>query len=345
MTTKPYSAGSMATYKDIQRATGLSLATISKYYNGGTVRPKNREAIEAAAADLGFRINDVARSLRRGRSRTVGVLLPALDNAFHLAIIAGVERALQAHGVSVIVCSSPADDRTPGTAVDALRSKMVDGIIAVPSAHDVDALARATASGLPVVTIDRTFPGLATDHVQLDNESAGAMAARHLADHRHTRIGVIGGDDTVPSLGQRAAGFAEALTARGIEVRPEWFSKNELTVDAGRRAVHALLARGDRPSAIFTGNYHLTVGALIGLNESGLRIPTDMSIVGFDVPEIAQITSPRLTTVVQPMSLIAARGAERMLERLSDRGLTTWDSTDVPAELLIGGSVAPPVDA
>jgi DNA-binding LacI/PurR family transcriptional regulator len=334
----------MATYKDIQRATGLSLATISKYYNGGAVRPKNREAIEAAAAKLGFQINDVARSLRRGRSRTVGVLLPALDNAFHLAIIAGVERALQARGVSVIVCSSHPDDRTPGTAVDALRSKMVDGIIAVPSAHDVEALARAKASGLPVVTIDRTFPGLATDHVQLDNEAAGAMAAHHLADHRHTHIGMIGGDDTVPSLGERAAGFTKVLAARNIPVRPEWFPKNELTVEAGRRAVHALLSRGDRPSAIFTANYELTVGALIGLNESGLRIPTDISVVGFDVPEIAQVTSPRLTTVVQPMSTIAALGAERMLERMSGGVITAWNSTDVPAELLVGGSVAPPVN-
>lgn len=335
----PYSATSMATYKDIQQATGLSLATISKYFNGGNVRPANREAIESAATALDFQVNDFARSLRRGRSQTIGVLLPALDNSFHLAIIASVERVLQAHGISMIVCSSHPDQREPGAAVESLRAKMVDGIVAVPSAHDVAALTGAAESGLPIVTIDRTFPSLNTDHVQLDNEQAGALAAHHLVDHRHRLVGMIGGDGTVPSLSQRAASFESTLSARGIEVRREWFSQTELTVEAGRRALHRILARGERPSALFAGNYELTVGALIGLNESGLRIPGDISLIGFDVAEIAQVTTPRLTAVVQPMSTIADRAATRMLERLLPEAETSMARDYVQPELLIGGSV------
>lgn len=334
----------MATYKDLQRVTGLSLATISKYYNGGTVRPQNRAAIEQAASELGFQINDFARSLRRGSSRTVGVLLPALDNAFHLAIIAGVERLLRAEGMSVIVCSSLAYDGPAGSAVDLLRSKMVDGIVAVPSAGDIDALARAESAGLPVVTVDRTFAGLQTDHTELDNLAAGAMAAHHLADHRHTRIGLVGGDDSVPSIRLRAEGFTEALRSRGIDVRAEWLSRGEPTVAAGRRAVQALLARGDRPTALFSANYELTVGALIALNESGLRIPIDISVVGFDVEEIARVTAPRLTTVVQPMASIAEHAARKLLERMSAPAPVERSRVLIAPELLIGGSVTPPSD-
>lgn len=167
---------STATYKDIQRETGLSLATISKHYNGGAVLAANKIAIERAADRLGFRPNGFARNLRSRRSGTIGVLLPALDNGFHLTVIAGVESALRASGMSVIVASSP--DATVG-AVDLLLDRMVDGIIAVPSAHDVEALSRA-AEHIPVVQIDWRASGLHVDGVFLDNLAAGAMAARHL---------------------------------------------------------------------------------------------------------------------------------------------------------------------
>lgn len=339
MTTAPYSAKSMATYKDIQRLTGLSLSTISKYYNGGGVRPKNREAIKRAADELGFQINDFARNLRRGTSRTVGVLLPSLDNAFHLAIIAGVERSLQRHGVSVVVCSSHPDDRGPGDAVDALRSKMVDGIVAVPSSHDVAALEQAEEAGMPVVTVDRTFPGLDTDHVQLDNFAAGEMVAHHILDHQHKRIGMIGGLSSTPSLVERRAGFVHALTARGVEPRADWLSENDLTIEAGRRAMRQVLTRGDRPTAVFAANYELTVGALIALNESGLTIPDDISFVGFDIAEIAQVTRPRITTVAQPMMLIAEHAAEHILAQMARTRTTQREVIAIEADLSIGASV------
>lgn len=339
MTTAPYSARPMATYKDIQRLTGLSLSTISKYYNGGTVRAANREAIREAADELGFQINDFARNLRRGTSRTVGVLLPALDNPFILAIIAGVERSLQAQGVSVVVCSSHPDERAPGAAVDALRAKMVDGIVAVPSSHDAAALAEAARHGLPVITVDRTFPGLDTDHVQLDNVGAGAMVAHHLVDHGHTRIGMIGGDSASSSLIERREGFESALRSRGVVSDSTWFSENELTVDAGRRAMQHILSSGERPSALFAANYELTVGALIALSESGLRMPDDMSFVGFDIQVIAQMIRPRVTTVVQPMLALAEQAAGQILERMTAGTADALKVHTLPAELAMGASV------
>ncbi|SDS60266.1 transcriptional regulator, LacI family [Pseudarthrobacter equi] len=338
MTSTPYSSKTMATYKDIQRLTGLSLSTISKYYNGGSVRQSNGEAIQRAADELGFQINDFARSLRRGTSQTVGVLLPALDNGFHLAIIAGVEKYLQVHGVGVIVVSSHPEERRPGGAVDALRSKRVDGIVAVPSVHDAEALKQADEAGIPVVTVDRTFPGLETDHVQLDNYAAGAMVAHYLLDHRHKRIAIIGGDHSVPSLTERHNGFLDALEQRGVDREESWSSENDLTIEAGRRAVRLLLARGNRPTAMFAANYELTVGALIGLNESGLVVPDDMSFVGFDIAEIAQVTRPPMATVVQPMAEIAEHAARRILARMNSSDAPR-DMQTLPADLRTGSSV------
>src|SRR4051812_41271360 len=181
----------VATYKDLQARTGLSLATISKYYNGGNVLEENRVAIEEAAVALGYRLNGFARSLRTKKSRTVGVLLPKLDNAFHLTVIAGVEAALRDHGISVLVC---AGRQTPGEAVEFLLSKMVDGIIAVPTEQDGQALRAAVARGVPLVLIDRLLEGLTSDAVVLDNELAARQAVEHLAAAGHSRIAALVGD-------------------------------------------------------------------------------------------------------------------------------------------------------
>jgi LacI family transcriptional regulator len=332
----------MATYKDIQRATGLSLSTISKYYNGRNVLDENRVAIEDAANALGFRINGFARNLRARRSRTVGVLLPELDNDFHLSIIAGVELALREDGVSVVVSSSRAGGRPHDDAVELMMSKMVDGIIAVPSANVVQALREVAARGVPVVMVDWIAEGLNADAVVLDNKRAGGMAARHLADHGHRRVAMIGGDEAISTMRERAAGFHSALTDRGIGDNDVLISTGPLTVAAGYAAMQGVLALRDRPTAVFCANYELTLGALIALNESGLRIPEDMSFVGFDSRELAQVTKPPLTMIIQPLADIATEAAALMRRRLISVTGDSWEPTVVTlqGQLVSGASVA-----
>lgn len=329
----------MATYKDIQRLTGLSLATISKHYNGGNVLPANRDAILRAAEELEFRPNEMARGLRSGRSATVGVLVPSLDNGFVLGIVAGVERLLYAQGVGVLVCSSSSGER-PGDAIDALRARKVDGIVAVPTRDDVEGLQSALRAGMPVVTVDHTYPGLAADHVQLDNRAAGELAAHHLLTHGHTKIGLIGGDDHIPSLGERRDGFLDALSARGISFDESLHRIAEISVEAGRRAALALLSRSDAPTAVFSTNYDLSVGALIAVNESGLIVPRDVSLVGFDLEETARVSQPRTTSIVQPTDLIAEGAAGLMIARLRGSRTGPAQNAVVPSDLVAGGSVA-----
>lgn len=328
----------VATYKDIQAMTGLSLSTISKHYNGLPVRAENRAAIEEAAATLGFRVNGFARSLRSRRSLTVGVLLPALDNDFHLTIIAGVEAALRADGISVLVCSSRPN---PGEAVDFLMSRMVEGIIAVPTPNDVDALRAVAAQGVPVVAIDWVASDLDTDRVVLDNYAAGASVARHLVDHGHRDVALVGGDQQVSTMRERAQGFIDGLATRGVEIDASRITAEPLTVAGGQAATERLLALPERPTALFAANYHLTVGALIALNESGLRIPTDISLVGFDSFQLARVVRPRLTVLEQPTLAIADEAARLIRERLADGGADAPSvTTTLPGRLLVGASVA-----
>jgi len=324
----------VATYKDIQRQTGLSLSTISKYFNGRNLLDDNRAAIDEAVRALDFRPNGFAQNLRSRRSQTVGVLLPALDNEFHLTIIAGVEEALRRRGMSVIVASSPTSD---DGAVDLLLSRMVDGIIAVAPDHDRAAL-RAAAERVPVVLVDWAHDDLDLDGVFLDNVAAGAMAARHLLNHGHRRIAVVGGDPAVSSMRLRLRGFQREIDQEPgarVEVR-----SGPLTSEFGQRATAQLLAVRPRPTAIFASNYELTVGSLIAINESGLRLGRDVSLLGFDSIELSQLTVPKLTIVTQPTRAIAARAAKLIYRRISHPEREDLHTELLEPELRSGGSVA-----
>jgi len=331
------------TYKDLQRHTGLSLATISKYFNGLPLREANRIAVETAANELGYRVNTLARNLRTQRSRTVGVLLPALNNNFHLTVIAGVEAALRGSGVGVIVSPSRGAEGQPGDAVDFLAGRMVDGIIAVPSRHDAPALAQAAGRGLPIVLVDRLVDGLTCDAVVLDNAGAARQAVQHLVDHGHRQIAAVGGPDSIWSLKGRSEGFLEALERHGLGHDPAALQSGPLTIESGRASMRALLARPERPTAVVCLNYELTVGALIAINESGLRIGEDISFVGFDSLDFAQVMKPRLSMVVQPVHDIATRAAALMARQL-DPGSDVQEPQQVVlhAELVPGGSVVRP---
>ena len=325
----------MATYKDIAQLTGLSLATISKYFNGLPVRDRNRAAIDAAVAELGYRVNPAARSLRRGRSQSLGVVLPALDNAFHMSVVAELERILRREGIGLLVSASRPEE--PGAAVEFLRDKGVDAVIAVPSAGEAEALSELAADGVVLVLLDREQDGVEAPVVELDNRAAGRMAARLLLDHGHRDVAVLGGPDDVSSLRGRTAGFVAECAGTGAEVRVR---HTPLTVDDGAVAATSLLFGATRPTAIFAANYELTVGALRAVAEAGLAVPGDVSLVGLDGGELAGLLRPRLTTIVQPADELAASVAQQVMARLTDQAPPPVGLAG--PRLLAGGTVGAP---
>ena len=334
-----------ATYADIQNATGLSLATISKYYNGGNVLKANREAIKSASEALGFRLNRNASDLRRGASRTVGVLLPSLLSSFHLSIVAGAEPYLRAQGFSVLLAS---DQRGPmgrsNDALDLLLGRQVDGIITMPSLADVPALTSVIESGIPVVSVDLWQPGLNADFVCLDNVGAGFMAGQHLVDHGHKSVAIVVGHLGVSTMDERYSGFMDSMEgATGADAVPHvHVLRGEITYEWGREAMTKILSMRPRPTAVFAANYDLALGAVIAINESGLRLGRDISLVGFDGVEISRVTRPPLTIVTQPVSEIAREAAHIMHSRMTGEKviLSEPTMTRLAGSLQIGASVA-----
>lgn len=330
----------MPTYKDVQRLTGLSLATISKYYNGGSVLADNARAIEQAAETLGFRPNAIARNLRSGRSRTVGVLLPDLTSTFYLSILAEVELRLRRNGVSMLICADHPDEPGVEDAVDFLAGRMVDGVITVPTTWATAGLHDLITRGTPVVVLDWEVEGLAADAVVIDNERAGATAVQHLIDHGHSLIGYIGAK--TPTLLAREQGVRQQIQARGLPIREEYFASSAPSVEGGRAAMQRLLLLEQRPTAVFCGMDQVGVGALIAINESGLRVPRDISFVGFDMSSLARLTSPTLDTMSQQVDELARAAADLMLARLGPEPQRSDQRIRLVlgADYVAGGSVA-----
>lgn len=330
-----------ATYKDIQRLTGLSLSTISKYFNGGSIREENRRKIELAAGKLDFRVNELARGLKSRRSRTIGILIPELDSTFHTTIISDVEQVLRQHGYGVIVCDCRLDEAEEGEALAFLLDKMVDGIITIPYQKSGRHLELAAAHGVPVVLIDRLTEEYKADGVILDNAGASAQAVRAFAEYGHSEIAILSGPDGIYTMRERMAGFRREMERRGIPVREDYCLSVEMTVEGGYQGAKRLLSGPSRPTAVYCANYEITLGCVIAINELEISVPGDVSVVGFDNLMLSRIVKPRYAVIAQPMQEIAQAAARLMLEHLNGEAVGIR-IVELPADFLPGKSISAP---
>lgn len=309
-----------ATIKDIARETGLSLATISKYVNGGTLREANRVAIEKAIKKLDYTVNEYARGLKSNRSRTIGVIIPELSNLFITQIITQVESLLQEKGYSVVICDCHTDEARECNAVQFLLGKKVDGIINMPVCRDGRHLAPALEQQVPIVLIDRIIPSLkgAVDAILIDNKTAAKEATALLLEKGHRKIGIIAGPQSIYTSQLRLSGYYAAFAEKNLcppEETP-FVCHCDYTVQGGYEAMRGLLRQTDC-TAVFVTNYEMTLGAMIAINELGRKIPDDISMIGFDNMDLSRITHPKLTIVTQPLEQIGHYTAKTMLERLT----------------------------
>ena len=206
------------TIKDLAQETGLSLATISSYINGGNVREKNRQKIESAIQKHGYVVNEMARSLKTNKSMTIGIIVPELKSNFFANIISEAEDILRHHGYSVLVCDCRTDPEREQDAVDFLLRKRVDGIINAPVTHDGRHLRQFFDEGKAVVLIDRKIECISCDCVIVDNINAVRKAVRTLVENGHTKIGYIGGPQSVYTSAQHTLGYKYAMEENGLPV-------------------------------------------------------------------------------------------------------------------------------
>ena len=328
--------------KDLSRETGLGLATISKYFNGGTVREKNRVLIEAAVKKLHYVPNEVARSLKTQHSRVIGVIIPELSNAFITSIISSMEDILRKHDYAVIVCDCRSDPKREKDAVEFLLHRRVDGLINMATDTTGAHLKAPLASGIPVLLIDRLIESLRgkVSAVIIDNVHAASQAVEKLTSLGHRQIGLVLGSPNLYTTNQRLTGYLNALNEAGIKPTEEYIRYGDYTMDGGYQAVLNLLKLKNRPTALFVTNFEMTLGTMLALQHNGVRVPEDLSVIGFDKLELFGEIFPNLTLIRQPQLSIGRESANLMLNMLSNEESGCRIVT-LTTELTEGSSVRP----
>lgn len=305
--------------KDIAKMTGLGLATISKYLNGGKVRPQNKKLIEDAVKALKFVPNEFARSLKTRLSRTVGVVIPELGNQFITSIITTMEDILRKHDYAVIVCDCRTDPRREKEAVSFLMHKRVDGIINMPTDTTGEHLKPALDADIPIVLVDRMLKSLSgkVSAVVVDNVDAAEKATRHLLEAGHEEIGLILGNEGIFTTQKRREGYLNAYAEYNIAPREELIRFSDYTLEGGYNQMKALLKLSTPPTAVFVTNYEMTLGSMIALNETACTVPDDISVIGFDKMDLFGAMYPSLTLVKQPQNAIGECVAKQLLRLLT----------------------------
>lgn len=311
----------MITMKDVARLADASIATVSAVINGkGTTSPQMKRRVEAAMKALDYRPDHLARSLKTGRSKVVGVLVPDVSNPFFIEAMCGVEETARSRGYSVILSNSNEDPNREQENLGVLYSHRVDGVVlASVAGHVADTRSRHRA--VPIVLIDRLpaapFAGQA---VIIDNAGAGYAATRHLIELGHERIAIIAGRVDL-SLGRdRVAGFRLAMQEAHLAIRQSYYHEGDFLPHNGYEAGRALLRLAEPPTAIFSCGNGITLGLMRAMTESGRTCPKDVSILTFDDTEWANYFHPQMTAVAQPAREMGREAMRRLLAAMEPEG-------------------------
>ncbi len=308
-----------ATIKDIKEETGLSLATISKYLNGGNVLPKNREMIEAAVKKLHYEVNEIARGLVTNSTRTIGVSVFDVTDMFCSLILHQIGIELGELGYGLLIVDASNDPERERSNIRFLVNKKVDGILCLPASTNSSVLESAFNAEIPVVLVDRQFRDRSLDGVTINNREAAAKAVNYLIKKGHKKIAVICGNEESTSR-ERFRGYRDAMEDADLEIPKEYILNDGTATTAyGYEAMQKLLKVKDRPTAVLCTNYGINLGVIMALNEAQVNYPEDISVVGFDNLLLSNVLKTRLTVVEQPMERFGQKGVEILMQRIREK--------------------------
>jgi len=307
---------------DVAREAGVSLMTVSRVINNkGDVSSETRQRILEIISNLGYRPSGIARSLATQETYTIGLVVPDVSNPFFADITQGVERLAHSRGYHVFLCNTEEDPQRELAVIQSLEEKRVDGLILCSPRLEEEKLINAIVKLPAVVLVNRrlhkaeqdTFDG-----VNLDDERCGQIAAHHLIQRGHQRIGFLTGPPASYSGAGRRRGFLAALQKAGITLDDDWVRPCHPSVEGGHEAGCSLLSAHPQLTALFCFNDLVAVGVLQACNELKRRVPQDLAIVGHDDIPVAALVSPALTTCRIPRFELGARAVKALLERLRD---------------------------
>lgn len=322
-----------STIRDVANLSGYSVGTISKYINGHPVKEKTKIAIEKAIKELNYSPNNIAKGLRNSKSFSVAILLPMLNSQFCTSMISSIESYLLPRGYSVIVCECHNDADMELQKTKFLIEKMVDGIVLLPYASNGKQIQMIQEHHIPLVVLDQYIKNFQADTILLDNKMASYEPVKHLIELGHTDIAIISGvEDHYTSI-NRLAGYKEALEEHHIPINPDFIQCGYYSIEGGYDAMLRLSRLKKKPTALFISNYDMTIGAYLALNYLNLKIPEDLSIIGFDNFPLAKIVKPPLSFAEQPLEEMGLAAGKLLFKRVQN------DYTDFPQILKFSPSI------
>lgn len=327
------------TISDIARRADVSISTVSRVLRGtAPVAESKRKAVLAAVAELNYQPNVFARGLASGESMAIGVVTQNFGSPFYDAILQGVVQGLQDTRYFPFFADGQWQSEIETEAVRALMRRQIDGLIVIGGFLARDQLAQF-AEQIPIVVVARRVPDFEENCLYIDNMMAAYGATKHLIELGHRRIAHISGRADHPDAAERKKGYIKALVDAGIEPLPELIVEGNFRRQSGVLAVDMLMARGIAFSAIFAANDQMAFGTRLALYRRGIRVPEDLSLVGFDDEPAAAFMVPPLTTVRQPAVQLGLQAVKGILSRLSGEPISP---VTLKAELIVRESTAIP---
>ena len=333
----------MTTIRDVAKHAGVAPITVSRVLNSsGYVSPETRVRVEAATAELNYVPNMLAHSLRSKSTQTIALIMADITNPFWTSVARGVEDEASKQGFIVIFCNTDENEAKEEQYVSMLLRRRVDGVLLVPTSNSGAAVKQLQSQGVEVVILDRRVEDTVVDLVRGDSLGGAYGLVHHLTTLGHKRIGILNGAEKISVSVQRLNGYLQALTDAGIEPDDSLILYGKFTVESGYTMMHQILTQRPRPTAVFTANNFIAIGALRALSESGLKVPEEISMVSFDDLPFTYTQDPLITVAAQPTYYLGTIATQRLLRRITSDDEQPVEEIVVPVELIIRSSTIAP---
>ncbi len=332
----------MSTIGDVAKRAGVSTMTVSRVINNsGYISQKTRERVERAIAELGYVPNALARSLHFKQTKTIALILTDITNPFFTTIARGVEDTASHHGFSVVFCNTDESPAEEAQYMNMLLQKQVDGVLLVSAGNSADSVVLLQERKIPVVVLDRRIAQVSVDTV-LGNSVQGAFQlTQHLLGLGHRRIAILCGPRETSTAADRVLGYQQALSVAGLDASTDHIFFGQYSEEDGYRMACEALTLSPQPTALFAGNNFIAVGAYQALQERGLSVPEDVSLVAFDDLPRAFMPEPFLTVVGQSAYRMGQTATELLLKRLAGESAAGPEEIVMPTEMIIRRSSGP----
>ena len=309
----------MSNLKAVAEHSKVSIATVSRVINNDPKVSKDTvRKVQASIVALEYKPNRVAQRLRssNGKTKLLGLIIPDIQNPFFVDVVRGVEDYAYQHNFAVMIGNFGQDEKKEKLYLDIFQSENIDGLIVAPIHGKDKGIENLVKKNIPVVCIDRGLTEIDVDVVKVDNENGAFNAIDHLLSNGHRRIAFISGNFTIPTYIERLSGYKKALSKYGIPYDESLVFARNSDYKSGFEIANKILELEERPTAIFSGNNLLTLGALEAIHAQNIRIPEEISIIGFDDMPWSISLNPPLTAVRQPGFDMGRKAAEMLYERM-----------------------------